>query len=321
MNRLRKVGIYRFDTQYLAHPAEFEKEGAALQELLEKYGLKIINPFVEERKIFNVPEGWKPADWWRTAHPPSEAGHIVERDLELIGKADALFAFVPEPKGFGTMMEIFYAAKVLEKPVFIYTTNQYRWHPWLTYYGQVFTNLDFMIVCLQRRMGFEGKKFRIALGGKMGTGKSTISDFLVKVFQFKQYSFAAKLKEIARDLFGMSKKNREFLQYLGTDVLRKIKEDVWVDYVMRQIETEKPDRAVIDDVRFINEVEACKQHGFRTVKLEAETAHRNVVGLDKGKHKSEIEAEKLQCDFTINTDCSIEAMYLKTMEMMKKCQM
>jgi len=317
--KLRKVSLYRFDTQYLAHPAEYEKEGKCVQELLETFGITVINPFAVERKELEMSDDWKPADWWLACHPPDEAAHIVERDLELIRESDALFAFIPEPKGFGTMMEIFYCGKVLEKPVFIYTSKAYRWHPWLTYYGQAFTDLNFMIYTLKLRNELEGKKFRIALGGQMGAGKTTCAEFLVKVFQFKRYSFAAKLKEIARDLFAMDKKNRAFLQYLGTDVLRRVKDTVWIDYLMRQIEFEKPDRAVIDDLRFINEAEAVKQHEFRTVKLECENIHsRNVVGLNRGQHKSEVEAGKLQGDFAVNTDCSVDKMYKKIMGVLKK---
>lgn len=319
MNRLRKVGLLRFDTQYLAHPAKFEKEAKHIQKMLELIGVTVINPFQFERKELNVQADWKPEDWWKQPHPPDEAAHIVERDLELIRESDALFAFVPEPEGFGTMMEIFYAAKVLEKPVFIYTSKAYHYHPWLTYYGQVFTDFNFMMYTLKLRNKLEGRKFRIALGGKMGVGKSTMADFLVKVFQFKRYSFAAKLKEIAKDLFAMDKKNREFLQYLGTDVLRKVKDSVWIDYVMRQVEFEKPERAVIDDMRFLNEAEAAKQHGFTTVKLEAETGSRNVAGLSADKHQSEVEAGELQCDYTINTDCTIDEMYMKIMDVLKKC--
>jgi len=65
------------------------------------------------------------------------------------------------------MMEIFYAAKLLEKPVFIYTSKKFRFHPWLMYFGQVFTDANFMLEVLKLRQQWEGQAFRIAIGGKM----------------------------------------------------------------------------------------------------------------------------------------------------------
>lgn len=317
MYELKKVSLLRFDSFYLAHPAVLEKEAKTVQAQLEALGLEVLNPFAKEREEFKVSPNWKPMDWWTTPHPPDEAMHIVERDLEWIRKSDALFAFVPEPQSFGTMMEIFYAAKVLEKPVFIYTSNEYRHHPWLTYFGQVFTDMSFMLDVLSIRKTFEEQRFRIAIGGKMGTGKSSLADFLVKCFQFTRYSFAAKLKEVAKDLFDMDKKNREFLQYLGTDVLRKVKESVWTDYLMKQIEFENPFRTVVDDMRFVNEAEALRRHGFLIVKLYTQDefrGKRNVVGLDKNTHPSETEIDEIVPDVTLDTGCSLELCYKKVIE-------
>ena len=47
---------------------------------------------------------------------------------------------------------------------------------------------------------------------------------------------------------------REFLQYFGTDVMRSIKDTVWVDYTIKKIKQEQSSVAIIPDVRFPNEV-------------------------------------------------------------------
>jgi len=48
---------------------------------------------------------------------------------------------------------------------------------------------------------------------------------------------------------------REVMQFVGTEVFRKMYNNVWVDATMRQIEKDSPSMAIITDVRFPNEVE------------------------------------------------------------------
>lgn len=320
MEKLESLSLLRFDTQYLAHPAQFEKEALLMQKQLEANGIKVLNPFVIEREEFGVDASWKPEDWWTQPHSPQEARNVVERDLQLIQRSDALFAFIPEPRGFGTMMEIFYAAKLLEKPVFIYTDKKYRFHPWLMYYGQVFTDLSLALDVLRLRKELEGYAFRIAIGGKMGTGKSSIADFLVKCFQFKQFSFARKLKEIASDLFDMEVKDRVLLQMLGTEI-RKMKADAWCSYVLKQVNAEASLRVVIDDMRYLNEGTILKENNFTLIRLYTPAfmrKKRGTIGLDEktAAHPSEIEIDAIEVDYAIDTSGTMEQAYRKMMELL-----
>jgi hypothetical protein len=54
---------------------------------------------------------------------------------------------------------------------------------------------------------------------------------------------------------------REFLQYLGTDIMRKIHDPIWVNRLIKDIKLEEPTIAVVDDVRFLNEIEAIQDAG------------------------------------------------------------
>lgn len=57
--------------------------------------------------------------------------------------------------------------------------------------------------------------------------------------------------------------NREFLEHFGTKIIRKIKTDAWVHATIQRVLSEKPEVAVIPDVRFPNEVEAIQNaRGF-----------------------------------------------------------
>jgi len=68
---------------------------------------------------------------------------------------------------------------------------------------------------------------------------------------------------------------REFLQYLGTDVMRKIKDTVWVDATINLINKEKPSLAIIPDVRFRNEVQAIQDAGGVVIRLSRDTLRSN----------------------------------------------
>ena len=95
---------------------------------------------------------------------------------------------------------------------------------------------------------------------------------------------------------------REVLQYVGTDVFRKINSNVWLDSLFRRIEEEGPELALVSDVRFENEIKGIqKQGGF-------------VVGLNRDpyqnedRHASETQVGKCLdlCDCIVeNSDLSI----------------
>jgi hypothetical protein len=130
------------------------------------------------------------------------------------------------------------------------------------------------------------------------------------------YSFAKKLKEFSIDLFNLdpklvfgtdkdknkktnllwqnmptvtSKKGkmsiREVLQYVGTDILRKMSNDIWVDNCLREISNGSPEVALISDVRFENEVVAIQGASGYVVGL---TRHSN----SDDTHDSETSVEK-----------------------------
>lgn len=132
----------------------------------------------------------------------------------------------------------------------------------------------------------------------------------------KVYHFADSLKEISMSLFGLSyeqvygtdaQKNtkigimwedmpenvehnqgemtsREFLQHFGTNVIRKIKNEAWVDATINRIMEEKTQLAIIPDVRFPNEVKAIHEAGGKVVRLTrniANSHHKCECALDK----------------------------------------
>ena len=55
---------------------------------------------------------------------------------------------------------------------------------------------------------------------------------------------------------------REFLQFFGSEVCRKIYEEIWVSRLIKDVESEASLLAVIDDCRYPNEAEAIQNAGF-----------------------------------------------------------
>lgn len=132
----------------------------------------------------------------------------------------------------------------------------------------------------------------------------------------KVYHFADYLKELSINLFGLNPSqvygsdkqknmkthlrwqdmpenasnkegkmtNREFLEYFGTSIVRKIRPDAWVHATINKIVAEDSQLAIIPDVRFPNEVEAIKDNGGVVLRLTRDIFKDSIVcesALDK----------------------------------------
>ena len=76
---------------------------------------------------------------------------------------------------------------------------------------------------------------------------------------------------------------REFMQYFGTDIMRKMYPNIWVDNTIKKILAEGSELAVIPDVRFPNEVEAILENGGEVIRLSRvyeEDGHQSETCLD-----------------------------------------
>jgi hypothetical protein len=79
------------------------------------------------------------------------------------------------------------------------------------------------------------------------------------------------------------------MQFVGTDIFRKMDKNVWANATINQIEKESPELAVIADCRFPNEVEAVKKAGGIVIKLTRNpfnSDHTSEVALDSSVYSS-----------------------------------
>jgi hypothetical protein len=73
---------------------------------------------------------------------------------------------------------------------------------------------------------------------------------------------------------------REVLQFVGTEVFRKMYEPVWTELLMNTIKLENPRIAVISDCRFANEAQAVKEKGGRVILLTRNTEKDTHISED-----------------------------------------
>ena len=70
---------------------------------------------------------------------------------------------------------------------------------------------------------------------------------------------------------------REVMQFIGTEIGRKMYNNVWVEATIRRIKNDAPLMAVICDTRFPNEVNGIIQNGGHVIRLLRDPSHGNDV--------------------------------------------
>lgn len=128
---------------------------------------------------------------------------------------------------------------------------------------------------------------KIAICGKMCSGKSTIANMLKEYDdRFKIFSFGNKIKVLANELFDMDLKNkdRSLMIAIGSK-MREIKSDVWVNYIIK--ETKDEEFCIIDDLRFQNELDILEQNGWKIISLNI---------------SEELQTDRIKCLYKNNYD-------------------
>ena len=106
---------------------------------------------------------------------------------------------------------------------------------------------------------------KIAICGKMCSGKTTLANHIMRTFSgYQIYSFSQKVKELCTDLFNMKYKDRKLLINFANK-MREIDSDVWINQILKQ--TKDKDNCIIDDVRYHNEINALIKDGWNIIQL------------------------------------------------------
>lgn len=174
------------------------------------------------------------------------------------------------------------------------------------------------------------KSMKIALFGKMRSGKDTVTKILVEEHGFKGFAFAQGIGEIIVKYFPTALaygKPRNHYQHIGQS-LRELDEDVWINYLFKRVLHHKMDlklnvenknknipfRVVVTDGRQLNEADRLRKEGYLIVKVEAPIEERLKRMKESGddfnekslSHETEEQVELVRPDITIINDGTIE---------------
>lgn len=167
----------------------------------------------------------------------------------------------------------------------------------------------------------------IGLTGNIGSGKTTIAEYLVKTYGFTKLAFADELKRMLvragiltpDEVKEKTPYARKMLQLIGTELIRKqIDEDFWIkklDEKIKYLIEEGRQRFVIDDVRFPNEAEYIHSLGGKIIRIKKEThLHDQDWALN---HESEKYVDSIPADFEVINDGTLEELYEKVAGILK----
>ena len=106
---------------------------------------------------------------------------------------------------------------------------------------------------------------------------------------------------------------REFMQYFGTDIMRDIHPNIWLNDTVTRMKKEQPELAIIADVRFTNEADAIKNAGGTVVRLTRR--------VNKDGHSSENDLDEYEFSETFdNADKTLDDLISDTKALYKGLQ-
>ncbi|MFX0185168.1 MAG: AAA family ATPase [Candidatus Hodarchaeota archaeon] len=161
----------------------------------------------------------------------------------------------------------------------------------------------------------------IGITGFMGSGKTTAAQYLADKYNFERMQISGKMREIAQEL--ELKPTRKFLQSIGK-FMREIDDDVWIRYLVKQIEKNKSQSIVIDDIRRKNEINYLKPLGFKFIRILSPSLKRKerIESRDSQKiskedwekwsdHLTENQVTELKVDYILENNGTIQSLMKK----------
>lgn len=150
---------------------------------------------------------------------------------------------------------------------------------------------------------------KIAICGKMGSGKTTLANSVLENHSvFQRRSLAEGVKKFARFVYDIpeGKKDRLLFQKIGDGARKELYEDVWITTMLNNCNNDE--YIVVDDVRYYNEVLKLKKKGWKIIKINIdnhlqEERIKNTypddweIHLNSRGHNSEIEVDLIPEDY------------------------
>jgi nucleoside 2-deoxyribosyltransferase len=139
-------------TWYLAHQFVHRKEIKKIQKKIEsQYKINLLNPFYDTGRDDIIKH-----DAGETLiRTDLECRHIVNDDLQWIRSCDGLLCILKPGDKLGSLMEIFYASKIMQKPVYLICNDkkiiEHIWIRALVF--KIFRNMkEFDAYCIENEL-------------------------------------------------------------------------------------------------------------------------------------------------------------------------
>ena len=168
----------------------------------------------------------------------------------------------------------------------------------------------------------------IIISGKAGSGKDTVAQFMREKLEEKgkrviTIHYGDPVKWVIKDYFNWSgnkdEAGRKLLQTIGTDVVRAVHPNFWVDTIANLLDAfDKADLfdiAIIPDARFENEIEGIIDVLPASITVRIERTNEDgtswintTLTETQRKHPSEISLDKYAFDYIIHNDEGLETL-------------
>ena len=174
------------------------------------------------------------------------------------------------------------------------------------------------------------KGTKIAIVGKIRSGKDTAADYIIQNYGLKPYSFGSGITEVINRYFPdafTEGKPRKHYQVIG-QAFRELNADIWVEILERKLQEAPNTSVIVTDLRQLNEYKRLKELGFTIIKIEASETVRiqrieregDVFSREQLNHETEIQADKCPYDYLVVNNSSIEDLYHQLKMIMRRVQ-
>lgn len=161
----------------------------------------------------------------------------------------------------------------------------------------------------------------ICISGKAQNGKDTSAEIFKNELIIRGHSVlvihqADLLKYICKAFFNWNgekdEAGRTLLQQVGTNVIRKVEPDFWVDFIAKVTGFFKDTRdyIIVPDTRFPNELEKLKANDANIFHVRViREGFKSPLTEEQQQHPSETALDGIESDFTLINDKGIDDLY------------
>lgn len=161
----------------------------------------------------------------------------------------------------------------------------------------------------------------ICISGKAQNGKDTSAEIFKNELIIRGHSVlvihqADLLKYICKAFFNWNgekdEAGRTLLQQVGTNVIRKVEPDFWVDFIAKVTGFFKDtwDYIIVPDTRFPNELEKLKANDANIFHVRViREGFKSPLTEEQQQHPSETALDGIESDFTLINDKGINDLY------------